>query len=420
MRKSSRLPGFYKLSPEERLEKVKKFARLSDEEAEMTLSGKSLTLEQANRMIENVIGIMSLPIGIATNFRINGKDYLIPMVIEEPSVVAAASHGARMARSKGGFITATTEPIMIAQVQVVNMKDLNKAKKAILAAKGEILKKANETNPTLINLGGGARDLRVRILKAMEEPMLIVELLVDCRDAMGANTVNTMAEAVAPLIERLTDGDVSLRIVSNLATERLARAEVVIDKKELGGEEVVDAIVRAYAFAEADPYRATTHNKGIMNGIVAVLLATGNDTRAVEAGAHAYASLSGRYRPLTKWWKNEDGDLAGSIELPMAVGIVGGATMSPAAKVALKILGVKTASELAGVLAAVGLAQNLAALKALVTEGIQRGHMRLHAKRLAMMAGAVGDQIDIVARRMVEEGKISFGRAKEIVEEVRK
>jgi len=352
---------------------------------------------------------------------INGKDYLIPMAIEETSVVAAASYGAKMTRSKGGIFTDSTEPVMIGQIQVVKVKDPYRARMAILESKDEILEKANEQDPMLVSVGGGAKDVRAKVIHTIRGAMVIAELLVDCRDAMGANAVNTMAEAVAPMIEKITGGKVLLRIISNLATERLARAWTVVDKEEVGGEEVVDGIVDAYAFAAADPYRAATHNKGILNGIIAVALATCNDHRAIEAGAHAYAARSGHYSPLSVWEKNEDGDLVGSIELPLAVGIIGGATkVHPVAKVALKILGVKTARELSEVMAAVGLAQNLAALRALAHEGIQRGHMSLHARNIAIMAGATGDLIDLIAERMVEERKIRMDRAKELLEEYRK
>ena len=416
--RTSRIPGFYKLSPKERLRIVKEFANLTDEETAILEDTGSLKIDLADRMIENVIGAFPIPLGIAVNFLINGKDYMIPMAIEEPSVVAAASYGARMAREGGGIFTSSTDPIMIGQIQAVKIKDPYWARMQILDAKDKILEKANEQDPVLVSLGGGAKDLQVKVIDSIVGPMVITELLVDCKDAMGANAVNTMAEAVAPLIERLTGGRVYLRIVSNLATMRLARAWTRVPKEAVGGEEVVDGIVSAYAFAAADPYRAATHNKGIMNGVIAVVIATGNDHRAVEAGAHAYAARSGRYLPLSVWEKDENGDLVGSIELPMAVGIVGGATkVHPVARIALKILGVKTARELSEVLAAVGLIQNLAALRALANEGIQRGHMSLHARNIAIMAGATGDLIDIIAERMVEERKIRIDRAKELLEE---
>jgi len=418
MNKTSVISGFYKLSPRERLRIVKEFAGLTDEEVNVLMSTGSLPLDLANRMIENVVGAFPVPLGIAVNFLINKRDYLIPMAIEEPSVVAAASYAAKMAREGGGFFTSSTGPVMIGQIQAVRIKDPYGAKMAILAAKDEILKKANEQDPMLVSLGGGARGLDVKVINAHTGPMVITELHVDCRDVMGANAVNTMAETVAPLIERITHGRVYLRIISNLATKRLARARTVVPKKAVGGEEVVDGIVEAYAFAAADPYRAATHNKGILNGIIGVVVATCNDHRAVEAGAHAYAARNGHYGPLSTWEKNENGDLVGSIELPMAVGIVGGATRThPIAKIALKILGVKTASELGEVLAAVGLAQNLGALRALAHEGIQRGHMRLHAKNMAISAGATGELIDLIVEKMVEERKIRLDRAKELIKE---
>jgi hydroxymethylglutaryl-CoA reductase len=421
LNKTSAISGFYKLSIDERLKVVKEFADLTDEEISMLKASSSLSLELADRMIENVIGVFPMPMGIAVNFLINRRDYLIPMVIEEPSVVAAASYGAKMTRSKGGIFTSSTEPIMIGQIQAVKIKDPYRARMAIIEAKDEILKKANEQDPMLVSVGGGAKDLRVKVIDTIRGPMVITELLVDCRDAMGANAVNTMCEAVAPLIERITGGKVFLRIVSNLATERLARAWTIVDKNAVGGDEVVDGIIEAYAFAAADPYRAATHNKGILNGVIAVALATCNDHRAIEAGAHAYAARTGRYLPLSVWEKNEEGDLVGSIEMPMAVGIIGGATkVHPIAKIALKILGVKSARELAEVMAAVGLAQNLAALRALAHEGIQRGHMSLHARNIAIMAGATGELIDVIAERMVEERKIRMDRARELLEEYKR
>jgi hydroxymethylglutaryl-CoA reductase len=416
--KTSQLPGFYKLNPKQRAELVKEFAGLTDEEVKTLQSTGSLDMDLANRMIENVVGAFPVPLGIAVNFLVNKHDYLIPMAIEEPSVVAAASYAAKMVRDGGGFFTTSTAPIMIGQIQAVGIKDPHGAKMAIYAAKEEILKKANEQDPMLVSVGGGAKDLEVKVINTQTGPMVITELHVDCRDVMGANAVNTMAEAVAPIIERVTHGRVYLRIISNLATKRLARAWCTVPKKAVGGEEVVDGIVQAYAFAAADPYRAATHNKGILNGIIGVIIATCNDHRAIEAGAHAYAARKGVYGTLSTWEKNENGDLVGAIELPMALGIVGGATrVHPIAKIALKILGVKTASELGEVLAAVGLAQNLGALRALAHEGIQRGHMRLHARNMAISAGATGDLVEAVVERMVEERKIRLDRAKELVEE---
>jgi hydroxymethylglutaryl-CoA reductase len=418
--KSSSVSGFYKLSPRERLAFVREFASLSDEECALLQSSSSLPLDLADRMIENVIGAIPIPLGIAVNFLINKRDYLIPMAIEEPSVVAAASYAAKMARDGGGFYTSSTPPIMIGQIQVVAVKDPYAAMRRVIQAKEEILKKANQQDPVLVSVGGGAKDLDAKIINTTEGQMLITELHVDCRDAMGANAVNTMAEAVAPMIERVTGGRVYLRIISNLATKRLARAWCLVPKESVGGEEVVDGIVNAYAFAATDPYRAATHNKGILNGIIAVVIATCNDHRAIEAGAHAYAARNGQYTTLSTWKKNENGDLAGSIELPMAVGLIGGAVRThPIARIAIKILGVKTANELAEVLAAVGLAQNLGALRALAHEGIQRGHMSLHARNMAVAAGATGELIDLVAERMVEERKIRMDRAKELIEQLK-
>jgi hydroxymethylglutaryl-CoA reductase len=420
MGKTSQLEGFYKLSPEERMKIVKEFANLNDEEMKIIKSTGSLKLDQANRMVENVIGTIEIPLGIAVNFLINGRDYLIPMAIEEPSVIAAASNAARMARVKGGFRTSSTEPIMIGQIQLTGLKDVSKGSRAILSNKEKIIEIANEQDQMLVKIGGGAKDIEVRVLETPSGPMAIVHLLVDTRDAMGANVVNTMAEAIAPFIEEVTGGKVNLRIVSNLADTRLARAEAVFDSVILGGEKVVDGIIEAYEFADSDPYRCTTHNKGIMNGIAAVTLATGNDTRAIEAGAHAFAAKKGGYKPLTTWEKTPEGDLLGRIELPMAVGTIGGATaVHPMARICLKILGVKTARELGEVMAAVGLAQNLAALRAMVTEGIQRGHMKLHARNIAVMAGAQGEFIDKVAERLIRERKVRVDRAKEILEELK-
>ncbi|MDI6819999.1 MAG: hydroxymethylglutaryl-CoA reductase, degradative [Candidatus Hodarchaeaceae archaeon] len=417
--RTSEIPGFYKLSPGERLKIVREFAGLSDEEAEILRKTGALELEQANRMIENVIGTTQLPLGIAVNFLINGRDYLVPMAIEEPSVVAAASNAAKMARVKGGFRASSTEPLMIGQVQLTGLDDPFRAREAILSEKGRIIQIANEQDPMLVKLGGGAKDLEARVLDTAAGAMVVVHLIIDTRDAMGANVVNTMAEAVAPFIERITGGRVYLRIVSNLAALRLARAEAVFAEEAVGGEEVVDGVVQAYAFAAADPYRCATHNKGVMNGVVAVALATGNDTRALESGAHSYAAMKGGYKPLTSWEKTPEGDLLGRIELPVAVGIVGGATASnPVARVCLKILGVKTARELGEVMAAVGLAQNLAAIRALAAEGIQLGHMSLHARNIAIMAGAKGELIDEVAERLVRERKIRVDRAKEILQEI--
>jgi len=412
------ISGFYKLSPTERLEILKDLAELSEEETALLRNGGSLPLDLADRMIENVVGVIPIPLGIGVNFLVNDRDYLIPMAIEEPSVVAAASYAAKMVREGGGFHTSSTPPIMIGQIQVVGTKNPYGARMRVLQFKEEILRKANDQDPMLVSLGGGAKDLDAKVIQTTQGPMVIAELHVDCRDAMGANAVNTMAEAVAPLIERITGGHVCLRIISNLATKRLARAWCTVPKESVGGEEIVDGIVNAYAFAAADPYRAATHNKGILNGIIAVIIATCNDHRAIEAGAHAYAVKNGHYTALSTWEKNDKGDWVGSIELPMAVGLIGGAVKThPIARIALKILGVKTANEFGEVLAAVGLAQNLGALRALSHEGIQRGHMSLHARNIAVAAGATGELIDLVAEKMVEEHKIRMDRAKELIEQ---
>lgn len=396
---------------------VKEFADLTEEEAVLLQNTGSLPLDLADRMIENVVGMFPLPLGIAVNFLINENDYLIPMAIEEPSVVAAASYAAKMVRDGGGFHTNSTSPIMIGQVQIVGVKDPYAARMRLLQAKAEILQKANEQDPVLVSAGGGAKDLEAKVIDTSRGQMLIAELHVDCRDAMGSNAVDTMAEAVAPTIERIAEGRVNLRIISNLAVKRLVRAWCRVPKEAVGGEEVVDGIVNASAFAEADPYRAATHNKGILNGIIGVVLATCNDHRGIEAGAHAYAARNGKYTSLSMWEKNENGDLVGSIELPMAVGLIGGAVRThPIAKIAVKILGVKTANEFGEVLAAVGLAQNLGALRALASEGIQRGHMSLHARNIAVASGATGELVDLVAEKMVQEKKIRMDRAKEIIE----
>jgi hydroxymethylglutaryl-CoA reductase len=362
-----------------------------------------------------------MPLGIAVNFLINGSDYLIPMAIEEPSVIAAASNSAKMAREKGGFKTSSTAPVMIGQVQLTGVQNPEKARQAILDRKSEVLNLCNRQDPMLVKLGGGARDLEVRVIQTLGGPNVVVHLLVDVRDAMGANAVNTMAEAVAPMIERVTGGRVNLRILSNLAIHRLARANAVWSKEALGGEEVVDGIVDAYWFAEADPFRCATHNKGVMNGVDSLVLATGNDTRAIEAGAHAYASRTGAYKPLTRFEKTPEGDLAGSIEMPVALGLIGGATkVHPTARACIKLLGVKSAQELGEIVVAVGLAQNLAALRALATEGIQKGHMALHARNIVNSVGCPPELVDEVVRIIVAERRVRMDRAAEVIEELRR
>lgn len=415
MEGKSRIPDFYMKDPKERLEIVAERCGLDEDEKNALFNTGGLPMETANSMIENVIGGFTLPLGIATNFRIDGEDFLIPMAVEEPSVVAAASNAAKMARSCGGFETKCDPPRMIGQVQVVDFEDMEAASEALEKGKERIFERAKEVDPVLVKLGGGLKGIKIRELESASGPMIVVHLLVDCRDAMGANAVNTMAERVAPLIEEISGGRVLLRIISNLALYRLARAKVLF-KKELLGEELIDNIVLAYHFAEADMFRAATHNKGIMNGISAVVRATGNDTRAIEAGAHAYAALAYRYKPLTTYTKDKNGDLVAEIEIPMAVGLVGGATRShPQARACVKIIGVGEAVKLGGILASVGLAQNFAAMRALADEGIQRGHMKLHARNVAVSAGAKGDDIGRVAVSMIETDEINEDRAKEIL-----
>ena len=377
-------------------------------------------MDIADKMIENVLGIFEMPLGIAVNFLINGREYLIPMATEESSVVAAASNAAKIARIKGGFTTKCTDPLMIGQIQILYIEDVVEAAKKILNKKKEILQLANDQDKILVKLGGGAKDLEVRILESTLGKMIVVHLTVDVRDAMGANAVNTMCEALAPMLEEITGGRVRLRILSNLADKRIVKAKAVFDKEKMGGEHIVDAFLESYTLASIDPYRAATHNKGIMNGIDALIIATGNDFRAIEAGAHAYAARSGQYTSLSYYYKDKNGDLVGELELPMAVGIVGGAgNIHPKARLCKKILGIKTAKELAEVVVSLGLAQNFAAVFALSTVGIQKGHMSLHAKNIAVMAGAKGDEIDKVADQMIKEGKIKLDRAEEILKEIK-
>lgn len=415
--RDSNYSGFFKLPMEKRLEEVAEFASLTEEEKEILTSADSLDRDKADHMIENVIGKFALPMGVALNFTINGRDVIVPMVCEEPSVVAACSNAAKMARPSGGFKASSSGNVMIAQIQVIGVTTPEASKSMILEKKEEIIRICNEKDPVLVKMGGGVKDVEVRIIETLEGTMVIVHLLIDTGDAMGANAVNTMAEAVAPYIEEITGGSVELRILSNLADHRLVRARAVWKKEDIGGQEVVDKILNAYAFAEADSYRAATHNKGIMNGIVPVVIATGNDTRAIESGAHSYAARKGRYTSLTTWEKDENGDLVGSIEMPMAVGLVGGATkIHPAAKTAVKILGIDTAAELGQIIACAGLANNLAAMKALATEGIQRGHMSLHARNLANTVGAKGEVLEIIVKQMVREKKVRIEYAQELFE----
>lgn len=420
---ASRISGFYKRSLAERRQTVQRTAALTDEQIELLTTDCGLSAAEADHLIENVIGVYGLPLGIATNFQINSRDILVPMVIEEPSVVAACSHAAKLAREAGGFSAESDPPVMIGQIQVLDLDDLDGAAEAIRQA--DITSTVNAQSPTIAELGGGFQGLEIRRFPDTPAgPMLIVHLLIDVRDAMGANAVNAAAEAVAPVIEKLTGGRVLLRILSNLADRRLARARCRVPAAALArdgipGYAVVQGIVEAQVMAEVDPYRAATHNKGVMNGVDALMIATGNDWRAAEAGAHAYAARSGRYSPLTRWRQTDNGDLIGNIELPLAVGIVGGTTTAhPLARLALDILNVQTAGELAAIAAAVGLAQNLGALRALAAEGIQAGHMALHARQLAVTAGATGETVDRIAEQLVEEGNIRLTRAKEIVNSI--
>jgi len=414
----SRLPNFRSLTPAQRLDHLAQVAGLTSTEQALLAKPGALSVERANGMIENVLGTFELPYGVAGNFQVNGKDYLVPMVVEEPSVVAAASFMAKLAREGGGFETSSTGPLMRAQVQVLGIQDPYGARMALLKHRAEILELANGRDKILVGLGGGCRDIEVHVFPdTARGPMIVMHLIVDVRDAMGANTVNTMAESVSPLVEQVTGGHVRLRILSNLADLRLARARVrltpqVLKTTERTGEEIVEGVLDAATFAAIDPYRAATHNKGIMNGIDPVIVATGNDWRAVEAGAHAYASRGGRYTSLTTWEKDRSGALVGTIEMPMPVGLVGGATKThPLAQLSLKLMGVQSAQELGEVAVAVGLAQNLGALRALATEGIQRGHMALHARNIALVAGALGDEVDVIAKQMAAEHDVRTDRA---------
>ena len=426
---NSRIGGFYKLSVSERRELLAGLAGLSPEQVEAWAETGELDEESADRMIENVVGTYSLPIGVATNFVVDGSQYAIPFVLEEPSVVAAASNMAKRCLANGGFRSDNDNPVMIGQIQVVNCDDPVGAKDSIIAAKDDLLASCNEVDPILVKFGGGCRDVTARVIETGSGPMVIVHILVDCRDAMGANAVNTMAETIAPKVESITGGTVILRIISNLAVHRLARVSAVFTPEEMSdkgssaekGAEVIEGVIQAYHFAEADPYRATTHNKGIMNAISAVAIACGQDWRAIESGAHSYASHERTYGSLTKWSKDEAGNLVGSIELPMAVGLVGGAVrVHPAAQANVALLGVESADELAKVMAAAGLAQNLGALRALATVGIQAGHMKLHVRNMAVTAGAEGKEVDVVAARLRERGgRITQAAVIEALEELR-
>ncbi len=418
---------FYELTLQERSEYLRKQTELTEGEMDALTGLTGLTAASADKMVENAIGVYGLPIGIAQHFVVNGRKVWVPMVIEEPSVIAGASFMARLARAGGGFTASADKPCMIGQMQILDTKDPAKARQILIDHGSELLAEAAKIDPVLAELGGGPRELDVRLIEDSPiGPFLVLHIIIDVRDAMGANAVNTACERLAPRVEELTGGRVHLKILSNLADRRLARARCTIPVSELAfeeysGEQVRDGIIEAWAFAAADPYRAATHNKGIMNGVDAVVMATGNDWRAVEAGAHAYAARSGKYTSLSTWARNADGDLVGTLEMPMAVGIVGGATrVHPGAKAALKLLACKTAGELAEVIVSVGLAQNMAALRALATEGIQRGHMTLHARQVAAAAGAEGGMIDAVADRLVQEKNVRIDRAEAILKEMKR
>lgn len=423
---NSKLPNFRKLTVSERLKEVAKIAGLSEQQQQLLESDGALSPDLANGMIENVIGKFELPFGVAANFQVNGKDHLIPMVVEEPSVVAAASYMAKIVRENGGFKTSSTEPLMRAQVQILGLDSVETARQVLLENKEEIIQLANSKDKFLISLGGGCKDIEVHLFESTQVgPMAVMHLIVNVCDAMGANTVNTMAETVTPLVEKLTGGQVRLRILSNLADLRLVSAELTVRPDQLkqatlSGEEVIDRMIEAYEFAAIDPYRAATHNKGIMNGIDPVIVATGNDWRAIEAGAHVYAVKNGHYTSLTTWKKDAQGNLVGRLELPMAVGLVGGATKThPLAQLSIQMLNIKSANELGEVIAAVGLAQNMAAMRALATEGIQRGHMALHARNIAVVAGAKPDEVDQIVAQMVAEHDVRNDRALELLIELR-
>jgi hydroxymethylglutaryl-CoA reductase len=427
---SSRIPGFYQLPPDQRRAAVAERAGLGPEELSAFDPG-ALSVGAADLMVENVIGTLSLPLGVAVNFTINGRDLLVPLAIEEPSVVAAVSNMARLVREAGGFEAEADESVMIGQIQVIGLEDPDSATRRLEAELPRLSALAHAVHPRLVERGGGIRGLRVRRVLYDEpgqprEEMVVLHFYLDCVDAMGANMVNTVAETLAPLVEDITGGTVGLRILSNLASRRLARARcrippALLAHAGLSGEEVAQGIASAYRFAWADPWRAATHNKGVMNGIDAVCLATGNDWRAIEAGAHAWAARDGRYRSLTRWVVAEEGALVGSIELPIQVGTVGGPIANhPTMVAAHRLMGSPRARELSGIMAAVGLAQNLGALRALVTEGIQRGHMRMHARNVAVSAGASAAEVPEVVRRLCEARDWSVERARQALSELRR
>jgi len=415
-KKTSSISGFYKLPVKERMGKIADFANISVSDFDVGLDMKT-----ADLMAENVVQTFSLPLGMAMNFIINNNEVIVPMATEESSVIAACSNGAKIARIHGGFKTECSDPVMIGQIQLLDVDDVKKAQDAVKENKEKLLSVANEQDAILVGFGGGARDIEFRVLESTLGKMVVLHLLVDVRDAMGANVVNTMCEALAPIVSELCGGRVRLKILSNLCDKRLVKSTAVFDAEKMGGEKIVDAFLESYTLASIDPYRAATHNKGIMNGIDAVVLATGNDTRAVEAGAHAFAARDGKYTSLTSYWKDEQGNLVGELEMPLALGMVGGAgNIHPTALLAKKILGVSTSQQLAEIVASVGLAQNFAAVFALSTVGIQKGHMSLHAKNIAVMAGALGEEIESLASRLVSDEKVKLDYAKELLEQMRK
>jgi hydroxymethylglutaryl-CoA reductase len=415
----SSISKFFEKSRKERLDTVANFSNLSKDELEILQNENGgISYDNADKMVENAIGTFSLPLGVATNFKINDKDYVVPMVIEEPSVIAAASKGAKVARIKGGFKVIADESYSIGQIQILNV-DIDSAIQKISSSSDEIIKLANSKSNSLPKMNKGAKEITCKEIDTPSGKMLIAELLIDVGDAMGANITNTMCEAVSPLIEKITGGKTLLRILSNYSTRRMVKAKAVFEKEAVGGEQVVDNIILAFEFADNDVYRAVTHNKGIMNGTIAVANAVGQDSRAIEAAANAYAAKSGKYRSLSKWSKDDEGNLVGILEIPLSVGIVGGiANVHPVAKVCAKIIGATSAKELACVMTATGLAQNYSAIRALSTDGIQKGHMRLHARNLAAAAGATSEQIDIIVQKMIEEKKISLDRAKELLDQI--
>lgn len=420
--KSSRFPGFYKYDLSFRLDLLEQWYPLTTKE-KWLLKRETLTPELADVMVENAIGVFGLPLGVAVNIKMNKKDYVVPMAVEESSVIAALSNSARLIRDHGKLTAKATDPIMFSQVQLVDVKNPEKAKEKILKKKKDLLRVANEQDPVLVKLGGGAKDIEIRIINTLSGPMVIVHIIVDCRDAMGANAVNTMAETLAPILAELVDGEAICKIVSNLSDRRLIRVrmELSVDclaRAGFSGEEAADRIIKAYHFAEADPYRAATHNKGVMNGIDPIIIATGNDWRACEAGVHAYAARSGTYKPVSHFYRDKTGKLIGEMEIPMALGIVGGVTsIHPGVKILLKLMKVKTSKELAEVAAAAGLLQNFTAIWTLATEGIQKGHMTLHARNVAVFAGAIGEMAIKVANQMAHEGRVRYDRAKQILKQ---